>query len=76
MKTTVDLHGIHHIDVRNIVIRKVEDCWNTNTDIIFITGISDKMKSIVISVLKEYKLSYRIGDGVNPGFIKTTLSSY
>jgi hypothetical protein len=36
-----------------------------------VTGHSEKMKSVVIEVLNEYKLNYRVGGfaGLNKGFI-------
>lgn len=52
----LDLHGVPHYLVRNCVIRKIEDYWNTNTDILFITGNSTAMKEIVYEVLKEYDI--------------------
>jgi len=69
----LDLHGIPHFHVRNDIIRKIEEFWNTNTEIEFITGNSEQMKQIVIEILEEYDLSYQVGDIVNRGYIKTTI---
>ena len=71
----IDLHNLRHNEVRSFLIRHIEDMWNSETDVQIITGHSMKMKEIVIEILKEYKLDYRIGDifGSNQGFIKTTI---
>lgn len=67
----IDLHGMKHQDVKAVLIRKIEDMWDSNEELHIITGHSDKMKKIVGEVLDEYKLEYTIGDFVNPGYIKT-----
>lgn len=58
----IDLHGVKHEDVAQIVIRFVEKYWNTDTKIQIVTGNSLAMKKEVIDVLKEYDLDYTIGD--------------
>lgn len=58
----IDLHGVKHEDVTQIVIRFVEKYWNTGTRIQIVTGNSPAMKKEVIDVLKEYGLDYVIGD--------------
>ena len=71
----IDLHGLRHHLVRTVLIREIEAIWDTDTDVEIITGYSDRMQKIVMEILDEYKLEYRIGDfsGVNTGFIKTTI---
>jgi hypothetical protein len=71
----IDLHNLRHNEVRSFLIRNIEDMWNSETDVQIITGHSKKMKEIVIGILKEYKLDYRIGDvfGLNEGFIQTVI---
>ena len=71
----IDLHNLRHDEVRNFLIHNIEDMWNSETDVQIITGHSEKMKEIVVGILKEYKLDYRIGDvfGLNQGFIKTVI---
>jgi len=54
----LDLHGIRHREVRNMVIRFIEKYWNTNTEVEIITGYSERMKFFVKEVLDEYKLEY------------------
>jgi len=69
----LDLHGEKHEFVESLVIRKVESLWNTNSDLIIITGNSDIMKYITKKILDEYKLIYCEGDIYNNGYIKTTV---
>ena len=67
----LDLHGVLHELVENMVIRFIEQYWNTNTELVFITGNSIPMKELVIKIFKEYKLEYQDGNWYNPGFLKT-----
>ena len=61
----LDLHGIRHEDVRQILIHFIEDNWDTDEDLEVITGNSLKMKGIVINVIEEYHLPYNIGSMFN-----------
>jgi DNA-nicking Smr family endonuclease len=72
----LDLHGIKHEEVRQEVIALIEKYWDTNTELKIITGHSASMKEEVINVVKEYKLSYTIGDcfGLNPAYVEVTFS--
>jgi hypothetical protein len=53
----LDLHGVRHKDVRRKVIRVIEDSWCKEEEIEIITGHSQRMKEMVMSVLNEYNLS-------------------
>ena len=69
----VDLHGHKHENVRNVVIRAIENHYLESEAVLdFISGHSPDMKSIVIEIINEYGLEFRIGDfsGVNQGFIR------
>lgn len=57
----LNLHGTKHENVTRKVIRFIENNWNSGEEIEIITGYSNKMQGLVIDVLKEYNLSYRIG---------------
>jgi hypothetical protein len=57
----LNLHGTKHEDVTRKVIHFIEDNWDSNKEIEIITGYSNKMQELVINVLEEYSLSYRIG---------------
>ena len=61
----LDLHGVRHHEVRNKVIRLVEDNWGEGLNVEIITGNSDEMKSIVGNVLNEYNLDYKVGTFIN-----------
>ena len=74
MKTPkIDLHKVRHEDVKQKVIRLIEDYWNTDTRIQIITGNSPVMRKIVTDVLKEYDLDYVIGDYF--GFINNYITT-
>ena len=58
----LDLHGTKHEDVRNKVIRFIEDNWSHGTEVEVITGNSGKMLDLVLDVVREYELGFRFGD--------------
>jgi len=74
----LDLHGVKHEDVRNKVIRFVENHWNSNeTELEIITGYSTTMKYLVRDVLDEYQLDHTDRDligNVIQGSIRVTMS--
>lgn len=67
----LDLHGVRHHEVRNKVIRIVEENWGEGMEVEIVTGNSDEMKSIVGNVLDEYNLDYKVGTFFNPNTIIT-----
>jgi len=71
----IDLHGVEHEKVKQLLIAKIEKLWGSDTSLIIITGNSSKMKSVVIQILKEYKLEYSEPDiwESNRGIIKTLI---
>lgn len=74
----LDLHGVKHEDVKNEVIRFVEENWNSGeTELEIITGYSTTMKYLVRDVLDEYQLDHTdkalIG-GIVQGYIRITMS--
>ena len=75
-KEKLDLHGTKYDLAESKVIHFIEDNWGAVSDLEIITGHSKKMKLIVIKILNEYKLNYRIGDfaGFNKGFIVISMS--
>jgi len=54
----LDLHGVKHQDVKPIVIRFIEENWSSGNRGSIVTGHSEKMKTLVIEVLDEYKLPH------------------
>jgi len=71
---TLDLHGIRHAEVEREVIRFIEANWNTGNELKIIIGHSPVMQKLVVGVLDDYKLDYRIGNYL--GFDKTFISVY
>ena len=57
----IDLHGMPHKDVKNEVIRFIEDHWDSGETLKIITGNSSRMQKLVIEVADEYKLKHTIG---------------
>ena len=72
-ENSLDLHGVPHHEVKSKVIRKVEEYWDTNIEVEFITGDSNRMKSLVKEVLDEYQLDYTEGSFFNSGVIKSRI---
>jgi len=57
----LDLHGERHDDARRKTIRFIEENWDNDRELEIITGHSQMMKGLVMSVLQEYGLGYNIG---------------
>ena len=57
MTKALDLHGIKHEDVDRIVENYV---LLNEPPLTIITGLSDKMKKIVVSVLEKHEIQYEI----------------
>ena len=57
----IDLHGVYHRDVKNEVIRFIEEHWDSGESLKVITGNSPGMQKLVIEVAEEYKLKNSIG---------------
>ena len=66
---TLDLHNVRHKDV----VRKVEDflSWE-DLPVKIITGNSDKMKQLVIGVIKRFNLFCHYENLRNPGCLVVT----
>jgi len=71
---TLDLHGVRHSEVKRLVIKFVEANWDSGNELKIITGHSPVMQKIVIGVLEDYKLDYRVGNYL--GFDKTFIMAY
>ena len=65
---SLDLHGIKHVDVENLVENYIFQ-HQYHCPLKIITGNSDKMKSLVIKTLKAHGFSYKEGDYYNRGYI-------
>lgn len=53
----IDLHGIKHENVANIIIDVIEKHFDNNTLVTVVTGNSRKMKVLVLDVLAEYDIT-------------------
>ena len=70
---TLDLHGVKHADVPKLMDQFIWEQMNNKTkEIEIITGISQAMKDIVISNLKDYEMTYEEAWN-NPGKIIVSL---
>ena len=56
IKTKVDLHGIKHEDVGNILAENL--FWQKKENVEIITGNSEKMRNLVIGWLEQYDYDY------------------
>ena len=67
----LDLHNTRHQDVSKLIDKFL---WDNHDryPLQIVTGNSQEMKDVVISVLDEYGHNYQIGDffGINTGFIQ------
>lgn len=70
MNETLDLHGVSHEDVPDIVHQFINANWKPNLELCIITGYSDRMRSLVYSILKQYDLEMVTTDVRNGGKIK------
>lgn len=70
----LDLHGMSHYQINSHVDGFIWSCMKSNKSYAeIITGNSDRMKSLVIEIIKDYKLEYQVGDIHNHGYIKIIL---
>ena len=70
----LDLHGQSHHTAKSLVDQFIyQAMMKEKQEIKIITGNSEKMKEVVIEVLKDYDLGYTIGDFWNRGYIKVSL---
>jgi len=68
----IDLHNTSHHIAKEMVIRSIEDNFNSGNQIIIVTGNSESMKAICLSIASEYGLRAITGspyDGNNSGYI-------
>lgn len=67
----LDLHRLRHEDAKRSVIKFIEKYWSLPAELEIVTGNSTKMRSLVIGIIDEYKLTYQIGRefDYNKGYI-------
>lgn len=59
----IDLHGIKHAEVEQIISSQIDKYWHDYIfpDFTIITGHSNQMREIVKKVAKKYKLEANVG---------------
>jgi DNA-nicking Smr family endonuclease len=66
----LDLHGAPHEEVPDLVHQFINENWKPNLELNIITGHSDRMRSLVYDVLKQYDLEFVTTDLRNSGQIR------
>lgn len=66
----LDLHGISHEDVPDLVHQFINANWRPNLELRIITGHSPRMQSLVKGILQQYDLELVLTDMKNGGQIK------
>jgi DNA-nicking Smr family endonuclease len=66
----LDLHGVSHEDVEDMVHRFINENWTAEQELHVITGHSLRMKRIVKDVLKMYDVKVEEGDLRNAGYLR------
>ena len=62
MNNKLDLHGVRHHEVQQVVDQFLtKHLYNSTNEVSIIIGNSDKMKKIVDNVLKDYNLKSEYG---------------
>ncbi len=71
----LDLHDLHYDDVKRSLTRKIEMYWGSDEVLEIITGHSNNMREVVIKLLEDYALDYKIGGniGINNGMIRVEM---
>jgi len=70
----IDLHGIKHADVSRRLDKFFWECMQKKvSQVTIVTGISPKMKEIVVDVCKEYKFNI-LELSANPGSLIVDIS--
>ena len=73
MALTLDLHGVRHKDVEDVVHNFINIHWQSEQELHIITGQSTIMKDLVKKVLSLYDVEVEEGDLTNFGYIRVTL---
>jgi ethanolamine ammonia-lyase small subunit len=70
---TLDLHGIKHHEVQNVVTRFIEDHLGKGLFIDVITGNSQEMLFEAVKVIKQYGLEFHTGLPCHQGRIRVVM---
>jgi hypothetical protein len=67
---SLDLHGIPHEEVPDLVHSFVNEHWGFGGELHIITGHSKLMKNIVAEILDMYEVEVEEGDPRNSGYLR------
>ena len=73
MTPTLDLHGLRHHEVSNVVARFIEDWLGKGLFVDIITGNSQQMLDEVLVVVNQYGLEYMTGLPAHVGKIRIVM---
>ena len=73
MTPTLDLHGLRHHEVSNVVARFIEDWLDKGGFVDIITGNSEQMLHEAVSVINQYGLQYTTGLPAHPGKVRVVM---
>jgi hypothetical protein len=58
LEVELDLHGVRHVDVGDVVHRFVNDHWVPGWRLLIITGDSSEMRRLVAGILRMYDVDW------------------
>lgn len=73
MIPTLDLHGLRHHEVSNVVARFIEDWLDKGLFVDIITGNSEQMLNEALKVVMQYELEYMTGLPAYQGKVRVVM---
>lgn len=73
MIPTLDLHGLRHHEVSNVVARFIEDWLDKGLFVDIITGNSEQMLNEALKVIMQYELEYMTGLPAYQGKVRVVM---
>jgi len=73
MIPTLDLHGLRHHEVSNVVARFIEDWLDKGLFVDIITGNSEQMLNEALNVVMQYELEYMTGLPAYQGKVRVVM---
>jgi len=70
---TLDLHGLKHHEVQNVVARFIEDWLAKDLFVDIVTGNSEQMLFEAVKVIQQYGLQYNTGLPYHQGRIRVVM---
>ena len=70
---TLDLHGLRHHEVPNVVARFIEDWLGKGLFVDIITGNSEQMLFEAVKIIQQYGLEYMTGLPAHPGKVRVVM---